>query len=366
MTLTLENISKAVHGETHMADIDLSLAPGTFTVLLGPTGAGKTTLMRLMAGLDRPTTGRVKIGGTDVTGMPVTKRNVAMVYQQFVNYPSFTVYNNIASPLRRARMSREAIDQAVREAADTLGLTRLLDRLPGELSGGQQQRTALARALVKDADLLLLDEPLVNLDYKLREELRVELRRIFAQRNAIVVYATTEPSEALIMGGETAVLHEGRILQHGPTHQVYHHPNTERVGRTFADPPMNFIDGEVANGEVRLGPRIQLPLTGHLQHLTPGFYRFGVRPCHLALKPRSHRDQRFEAMVALSEISGSETFLHVAFDDAAWVVQEEGVHSLDLNREIPLFLNPDNVFVFDPAGSLVASPARERALEAAQ
>src|SRR6185436_6373661 len=168
------------------------LPRGSFNVLLGRTRAGKTSLLRLLAGLDRPTAGAIRSDGADVTHVDVRRRNVAMVYQQFVNYPSLTVYENIASPLRlREGLGRDAIDRRVRETAAALRLDDLLNRLPGELSGGQQQRTAMARALAKDADLLLLDEPLANLDYKLREELRVEIRRLFRGRDAVVVYATT-------------------------------------------------------------------------------------------------------------------------------------------------------------------------------
>src|SRR5580700_8593201 len=171
MTVTLERVTRAVDGIPTIRDVSLTLERGTLSVLLGPTLSGKTSIMRLLAGLDKPTTGRVLVDGKDVTGFDVRQRSVAMVYQQFINYPSFTVYENIASPLR--------------------------------LSGGQQQRTAIARALVKGADLVLLDEPLANLDYKLREELRTELPRIFEASGAIFVYATTEPSEALLLGGRT-------------------------------------------------------------------------------------------------------------------------------------------------------------------
>ena len=363
MTLALSGIQKVVQGETYIAETDLTLEPGSFTVLLGPTGAGKTTLMRLMAGLDRPTKGRVHANGEDVTDMAVRKRDVAMVYQQFVNYPSFTVYDNIASPLRRAGLDRAAIDERVRSTAETLGLFHLLDRLPAALSGGQQQRTALARALVKDADLLLLDEPLVNLDYKLREDLRAELRRLFTGSKAKVVYATTEPGEALVMGGDTIVMAEGRLLQVGPTHEVYHHPVSAAVGRTFADPPMNFVDGEVTADAVCLGPHVRLPRTGHLADIAPGAYRFGVRPCHLWLKPPNESATGFKAHVELSEISGSETFVHVGFGGTSWVIEEDGVHTLHINAETTVYLNPHNVFVFGHDDRLVASPPRERALE---
>ena len=220
MTLELRGISKDVAGQAWIHPTDLVLAPGSMNVLLGPTLSGKTTLMRLMAGLDQPTAGRILWHGRDVTGQRVQDRRVAMVYQQFINYPSMTVYDNIASPLRLQRVARAEIDRRVRDSAAMMRLTPFLDRRPLELSGGQQQRTALARALVKGAGLVLLDEPLANLDYKLREELRAEIPRIFEASGAIFVYATTEPEEALLLGGNTATLWQGRITQFGPTPQV--------------------------------------------------------------------------------------------------------------------------------------------------
>ena len=179
--LELDKVSKHVGASLHINDVSLKLEKGSLNVLLGPTLSGKTSLMRLMAGLDRPTSGRVLVDGKSVTGLSVRKRNVAMVYQQFINYPAMTVYDNIASPLRLQGVSKSDIDSKVHEAAELLKLTEFLDRTPLNLSGGQQQRTALARALVKGAELVLLDEPLANLDYKLREELRVELPRLFAE-----------------------------------------------------------------------------------------------------------------------------------------------------------------------------------------
>jgi glycerol transport system ATP-binding protein len=221
MTIEMHNISLRVGAETHIYTTDLSLEAGQFNILLGTTLSGKTTLMRLMAGLEKPTTGELRVNGENVTGIPVQKRSVAMVYQAFINYPSFTVYDNIASPLKVAGLPRNEIDEKVRRFADLLKLTPMLDRLPSELSGGQQQRTALARALVKGAELVLLDEPLANLDYKLREELRDELPRMFADTGATVVYATSEPLEALMLGGYTATLNEGRVVQFGQTSTIY-------------------------------------------------------------------------------------------------------------------------------------------------
>ncbi len=358
MTLVLENVSKMVGRETHLDRVSLDLDPGAPVVLLGRTLAGKTTLIRLMAGLDRPTKGRVKVDGRDVTGVSVRNRNVAMVYQQFINYPSFTVYDNIASPLRRAGLAKGEIERKVREAAAILRIEELLDRLPNELSGGQQQRTALARALVKDADLLLLDEPLMNLDYKLREELRGELQAIFGGRKSIVVYATTEPLEALLIGGTTVILDEGKALQVGPTLEVYHRPASVRVGEVFSDPPMNLVAGRVEDGNLRLDGDIIVPRSGHLADLAPGSYRFGVRANHLFAVREMPDLVFFDATVELAEISGSETFIHAARGGFSWVVQEEGVHSFSLGHTVRVFLNPNDIFVFDDDGRLAAAPGR--------
>ncbi len=209
MQLALENVSKKVGAEQHLYPLSLQLVPGTINVLLGATQAGKTTLMRLMAGLDRPSSGRVVANQVDVTGVSVRQRDLAMVYQQFINYPAFTVFDNIASPLRLRKVAEAEIRKRVTELAERLHISAYLQRLPAELSGGQQQRTALGRALIKGAQLLLLDEPLVNLDYKLREELRKDLTALFSEGRTTVVYATTEPLEALQLGGLTAVLHQG-------------------------------------------------------------------------------------------------------------------------------------------------------------
>jgi glycerol transport system ATP-binding protein len=280
-----------------------------------------------------------------------------MVYQQFVNYPSLTVYENIASPLRLAgKLSRQELDRRVRDTAAVLRLEPFLERLPAELSGGQQQRTAMARALVKDASLLLLDEPLANLDYKLREELRTELRQIFKDRSAVIVYATTEPSEALLLGGRTAVLDEGRLLQVGPTLEVYHSPSSERVGQVFSDPQMSLLEAEVSATEARLSPEVALPLTGHLRALTPGRYRLGLRAHHLRLSPASDTDVRIPARVEVEEVSGSETIVHATHGKLSLTAQVEGVHRHPFGARLDLFASPARVFAFSPEGRLVVAP----------
>ncbi|MEJ2037926.1 MAG: ABC transporter ATP-binding protein [Desulfosarcinaceae bacterium] len=357
MGLSLQGVDKYVGREVHLKDIDLDLAQGSRNVVLGRTLAGKTSLLRILAGLDRPTRGRLLIDGQDITGVSVRKRSVAMVYQQFINYPPLKVYDNIASPLKLAGMSKKEIDQRVRRTAEMLHLENLLDRLPAELSGGQQQRTAIARALIKETQLLLLDEPLVNLDYKLREELRVELQEIFQRRAAIVVYTTTEPTEALMLGGNIVVMDEGRILQTGSTTEVYHNPTTTRVAEVFSDPPINYLKGSVEQGRAVLGGDISFMLNGHMTSLDTGAYRFGVRSNHLYLKPGSLQDTEILGRVELSEINGSETFIHIRHGDTPLVVQNQGVQQIKIGSTIKVYVNPDRFFVYDQEGRLVASPS---------
>ncbi|HEU4732193.1 MAG TPA: ABC transporter ATP-binding protein, partial [Kofleriaceae bacterium] len=314
MSLTLHEIARTVNGEPHLIGVSLTLEPGTMNVLLGNTGAGKTSLLRIIAGLDRPSHGTIQQRGVDITRRPARERSVALVYQQFINYPSLTVRENIASPLRLAR-ARDA-EARVRELARLLRIEELLDRLPGALSGGQQQRVAIARALAKGAEILLLDEPLVNLDYKLREDLRDELRALFgAARSgrtpATVVYATTEPAEALALGGTTIVIHQGRVLQHAPTLDVYHRPASVAAARVFSDPPINLIDGVVKGGAIELGGELRIAIDGtHLAGLAPGPYRFGIRASDCHLHPGGPGEIAVCGRVELSEISGSETFVY--------------------------------------------------------
>ncbi len=358
MGLSLQNIDKIVSREIHLKDVSLDFESGSRNVLLGRTLAGKTSLLRIMAGIDRPTHGKILIDGKDVTGVSVRKRSVAMVYQQFINYPSLTVYKNIASPLKVSAVPKTEIDKRVRETAKMLHLENFLDRLPAELSGGQQQRIAIARALIKDAQLLLLDEPLVNLDYKLREELRIELQEIFEQREAVVVYTTTEPTEALMLGGNVVVLDEGRILQTGLTPDVYHNPATTKVAEVFSDPPINYLSGTVQRQTARLGKITEFPLTSHLKALPAAQYIFGVRSNHMSLNRTSAEDTEINTKVELAEINGSETFIHVNYDSFRLVVQVDGVHPHRIGTEISIYVNPSSFFVFDEAGVLVSSPAR--------
>ncbi|MGV8989146.1 MAG: ABC transporter ATP-binding protein [Cypionkella sp.] len=355
MSIELQSVSRVVKGQSYIQPTNLTLENGTMNVLLGPTLSGKTSLMRLMAGLDQPTSGKILWQGRDVTGMRVQDRKIAMVYQQFINYPGMSVYENIASPLRLIGKSKAEIDRAVHETAEMLKLTPMLDRKPLELSGGQQQRCALARALVKEAGLVLLDEPLANLDYKLREELRAEIPRIFEKSGAIFVYATTEPEEALLLGGNTATMWQGRVTQFGPTPQVYRNPIDATTARVFSDPPMNFVAFTKKGARLRFGETVTAEASGAVASLADGTYTAGFRANHLYLRAPSGQAVEFPCTVGVSEITGSETFLHLQHGANRLVALVLGVHSLNAGDKVSLWLDPSRVYVFDDVGRLVTT-----------
>ncbi|MBS0123713.1 ABC transporter ATP-binding protein [Thetidibacter halocola] len=357
MALELKGVSKTVEGAEHIHPTDLLLEAGTMNVLLGPTSSGKTSLMRLMAGLDAPATGKILWNGQDVTGMRVQDRKVAMVYQQFINYPSMTVYDNIASPMKLMGADKAEIDRRVRETAEMMKLTPMLKRKPLELSGGQQQRCALARALVKNAGLVLLDEPLANLDYKLREEMRVEIPKIFEASGSIFVYATTEPEEALLLGGNTATLWEGRITQFGLTPDVYRRPVDATTARVFSDPPMNFLQISKTGGKLMFGKGQSAPATGALARLADGRYTAGFRPNHLEIGKHSADAVEFNATLSVTELTGSETFVHLDHHGERWVGLIHGVHELALGKSLKVYLDPRHVYIFGEDGRLVAPAA---------
>lgn len=368
--LELINVSKRVGSQHHIHDISLQLQPGSLTVLLGATLSGKTTLMRLMAGLETPSSGEIRFNGASVRGIPVQKRDVAMVYQQFINYPSLTVFENIASPLRVAGLDHATINRRVAEAAELLRLTDYLQRLPSDLSGGQQQRTALARALVKQAKLVLLDEPLANLDYKLREELRRELPALFAQTGAILVYASTEPSEALLLGGNTATLHEGRLTQFGPAIDVFQRPLDLQTARIFSDPPLNLLRVSKLGNQLSCADFV-MHVPG-ITHIPDASYTLALRPWHVRLDSAltSHIGERYgsmDARVEVTEITGSETYVHLRLALASagntdrWVALVHGVREMAADTALKLVIDPAHIYLFDNNGKLCLSPAHRDA-----
>ncbi len=353
MAVELRHLSKQVGADTHIYPSNLKLEKGGFNVLLGTTLSGKTTLMRLMAGLEKPTQGEVWFDGQNVTGVAVQKRSVAMVYQAFVNYPNYSVFDNIASPLRVAGVAKTQITQRVEKIAELLKLTPMLQRTPVELSGGQQQRTALARALVKNAALVLLDEPLANLDYKLREALRDELPKLFEATGATVVYATSEPLEALMLGGYTATLHAGNVVQYGPTASVYREPNSLRSARVFSEPPINTAGVTKQGSRINLTADVGWSIPSHHQSLKDGEYIVGVRPHHLTLTRSNASSVRVNGRVQVAEISGSESVMHVSVAGNNWVSASHGVHQFEVGDAAELYMNVDRCLYFASDGEVI-------------
>jgi glycerol transport system ATP-binding protein len=348
VSFELRQVSLQVGGQTYIHPTTLTLEPGAFNTLLGETLAGKTSLLRLMAGLVKPSAGELWHAGRQVTGVPVQQRGVSMVYQQFINYPNLSVFENIASPLKVAGIPAADLRTRVGGIAELLGLSPLLDRRPSELSGGQQQRTALARALVKDAELVLLDEPLANLDYKLRESLRDELPRLFADRGCTVVYATTEPAEALLLGGHVATLHQGRVTQFGPCAAVYREPADLVSARVFSDPPINVAQARKAGSDIVLSDGVRWAAPAPLQARPDGELTVALRPHHVRPAPGAGVPVR--GRVLISEISGSESVVHFALAGSTWVSQTRGVHSQPVGAEAGFVLDIDRCLYFDASG----------------
>ena len=353
MSLELKNIEKKVGLETFIYPTNLKLEKNTINVLLGSTLAGKTTLMQIMAGLDKPTAGEIWFNDQNVTGVKVQKRNVSMVYQQFINYPNYTVYENIASPLKITGVDANEIKERVGKVAELLKLSPMLDKKPNELSGGQQQRTALARALIKDSDLILLDEPLANLDFKLREELREELPKLFENRECIVVYATTEPSDALMIGGNTATILEGKIIQYGKTLDVYNNPENLTSAEVFSDPPMNIAKVNKSGDSCSLSEANTTWKTN--KKIKDGNYTIGIRPHNVTVEKTSNNSLEIKGKVMISELSGSESLIHFKYGQANWVSLSSGSHKINIGEEMKLYMNVDECLFFDQNNRLVSN-----------
>jgi glycerol transport system ATP-binding protein len=362
LALELKDVSLMVNEQSYLKDISLRFEPGSFNVLLGRTLAGKTSVLRVLAGLDKPSRGQVFYNEHDVTGVAVQKRGLSMVYQQFINYPHLTVWENIASPLQLAKVSAGEITNRVKHIADMLHIGEYLQRLPLELSGGQQQRCAMARALVKDAAIVLFDEPLVNLDYKLREELRSELKALFKTRETIAIYATTEAHEALALGGTTTLLHQGKVLQTGEAQQQFAKPIDLFAADLYNEPPLNVFSASVDKGVLQIQRPINLANIAHLNNLPNGQYQFAIRPNHISLKRNGTANIVLKAKVDLAEISASETYLHIdASVDLGQTILSWTVHILTImnfrsGSDIDIFLPLEDIFVFDLTGNAIRWP----------
>ncbi len=351
MSIELKKVEMKVGSQTYIYPTNLKLEKKTINILLGSTLAGKTTLMQIMAGLIKPSSGEIWFNEKNVTGTKVQERNVSMVYQQFINYPNFTVFENIASPLKIIGVDINEIKNRVGKVAELLKLSSMLNKKPDELSGGQQQRTALARALVKDSDLILLDEPLANLDFKLREELREELPKLFENRDCIVVYATTEPADALMMGGNTATLYKGEIIQYGKTLEVYNNPQNLNSAEVFSDPPINISEikkvGDICSfkdGSVQWKTKVKIK---------DGNYKIAIRPHNITVKKNGGDTVEIKGKTLISELSGSDSVIHFKNGKSTWVSLSSGSHKINVGEEIKLYMNVDECLFFDQNNMLV-------------
>lgn len=354
MSIELVEVVKRVGSREHIKATSLTLPAGPFNVLLGATGSGKTSLLKLMAGLDSCASGKILLKGADVTKATPQERNISFVHQFFVNYPHLTVFANIASPLRVAGMAKSEIEGRVEAMADLLQLRPMLGRHPHELSGGQQQRTALARALVKESAAVFLDEPLANLDYKLREELREQLPELLADRGAVVVYATSEPEEALLLGGNTGLMRDGRLVQFGPTGAAYRDPGSLVAAEVFSDPPLNQARISKQGAKAKLGAGVEWELTGKARELADGAYVLGVRPDRVLPAASASSANKVDGRITVTELSGSHSSAHFRFGEHDWVSLAPGVQPYAIGDDHSFYVDPAHCFLFAESGERAA------------
>ncbi|MBI2720285.1 MAG: sn-glycerol-3-phosphate ABC transporter ATP-binding protein UgpC [Rhizobiales bacterium] len=272
------------YGSFHaVKGIDLEVPSGEFTVLVGPSGCGKSTLLRTIAGLEEASAGRVEIGGKDVTWARPRDRDIAMVFQNYALYPYLSVYENIAFGLRARKVAAGAIDKRVKRAADMLGIAPLLQRLPRELSGGQRQRVAIGRAIVRDALLFLFDEPLSNLDAQLRDDMRVEIKRLHQELGRTMIYVTHDQIEAMTLADRIVLLRDGQVEQLGAPLDLFERPATRFVAGFLGSPKMNFLAATVTEGAVVLSDGTRLPLPPGRKVREGQAVILGIRPQHIAM-----------------------------------------------------------------------------------
>lgn len=338
--------------------IELDVNDGEFIVLLGPSGCGKTTTLRIIAGLEKPDEGKVLFGGKDVTYLPPKDRNVSMVFQSYAIWPHMKVYDNIAFPLKIKKVSRDEIDRRVKWAAELLQISELLDRYPHQLSGGQRQRVAVARAIVVEPDVLLMDEPLSNLDALLRVKMRSELKKLQRRIKVTTIYVTHDQVEAMTMGDRIAVMNKGRIQQVGTPREIYLKPANVFVAGFVGTPQMNFFEAKVVirDKEVVLASRdYEVPLgSEYIDELKSYNGReviVGIRPEHIypeeLAPPTVERKAFIEGTVDFVEALGSDTIVHVNTGSKILVVKISGSHHYSIGSSIRIVLDLNRIHVFD-------------------
>ncbi len=346
--IRLEHIHKTFGRTVATRDVNLTIADREFMVLLGPSGCGKTTLLRGIAGLDQIDSGRIFIGGRDVTELPPRQRQIAMVFQSYAVFPHLTVYENIAFGLRMKRVPNAEIKRRVGEAADLLQIANLLDRYPAKVSGGQRQRVAVARAIAVQAQVLLMDEPLSNLDALLRLEMRAELKRLLQEVKSTVVYVTHDQVEALSLGDRIAVMKEGEILQCDRPLAVYDHPATDFVGGFIGNPPMNFLNGRVSGDRIAAGGHsFVAPPAVRAALADAQAVRLGVRAENIDPLPAAAGDA-LAGQTLVVEPLGSHNLLTVQVGDERLKVNAHADADYRPGQAVWLRLSADKIRWMDP------------------
>ena len=339
--VSLRGIHKSFGNFVALKDVDLDIEPVEFFALLGPSGSGKTTTLRILAGLETPDQGTMAIDGVDVTYAQPGDRDIAMVFQNYALYPHMTVESNIGFPLKMDSVPRNEIRSLVREAAARVKIDHLLHRRPGQLSGGQQQRCALARAIVRQPRLFLLDEPLSNLDAQLRLETRVELKKLQRSLDVTTVYVTHDQEEAMTIADRMAVFLDGRIAQVGTPEEVFNVPRNVDVAAFIGSPPMNLLTGSLEGAQVTIGSyKFQLDKA---PERAPGPITVGIRPSHIVLA-----DDGLEATLYLSENLGESMLLNCTVGDGLVKVRLPEVKQLSDNERVHLNFDAKFVHLFDP------------------
>lgn len=360
MQLTVSDVRKRFGSVDALRGASFVAEPGEFFALLGPSGAGKTTLLRIIAGIERPDSGGVLLDGRDAADIPVRARDTAMVFQTFALYPHLSTFENLAYPLREARLPRDEINERVGEIAEMLRLSHALGRKPNTLSGGEQQRCAIGRALIRKPKLLLLDEPLTNLDAKLRHDTRAEFKRLHRELNeTTIIYATPDQLEALSMGHRIGVLREGRVVQIGPPQVLYSEPRDEFVASLVGDPPINLVAAtlkDVAGRRTLELPFVEVdaaPWATNLREFGAGAkLMVGVRPQAIeAVDPSSDSafGPRFPAQVFLTEPLGDVTILDIlagASHRLRMVLPQERAYRIARDASIDCALRCDDLCLF--------------------
>ena len=353
MNLVGENLSYKLTEELQLRKISFNFEKGKLYTILGRTLSGKTTLLKTIAGLLMPDSGSLRFEDKNFLEIPVWKRNIAMVYQQFINYPHLNVFENIAFPLKQRGLNPQKINDEVFKSLKLVGLEGYEKRKIQELSGGQQQRVSVARSLVKNAKILLLDEPLVNLDYKLREQLREEFKNIFVNglsKESIVIFSTTDPREAMELNGEVIVLDEGRVLQVGAAKEIFENPKNLKVAAISNDPPMNILKADLASNQIKFED-IEIDIPNHLSELKSKNFNFGIRASDIELN-----EDGFEFEVELAEISGSETLLHLIRGNLKIITSIEEVMDFKIRDKVKISFKSNRAYAFDEVGNLASSP----------